>query len=128
MYYYTQMSVYNLGVVNSAQIHGGDNEPNDHMSCHMYNEGVARKSSNNVASHIMKTFKILSLLNDWQPGEELNIIFDTCLVQRQEQHNIETSSFSGANGILQKNIFSSLLCTPKTLQILSSMSSKHYIR
>ncbi len=53
-YHYTLMSVYNCVVINSVNIHEGDDEPKD-MHCHVYNEGVIGNSSNNFASLIMKT-------------------------------------------------------------------------
>ncbi len=77
------MSIYNLGIVNIAHIHQGDNEPKDHMHCHIYSEGVAGKGSNNVASLIMKTLDGLNLLHKDDCGGELNIIFDNCSGQNK---------------------------------------------
>ncbi len=83
-YYYTPMIVYNLGVVNSAHIHDGDEEPNDHMHCHVYDKGIAGKGSNNVASLIMKTLENLHHLKNDDSGGELNIVFDNCSGQNKK--------------------------------------------
>ncbi len=77
------MSVYNLGVVNSALIHDGDEEPMDHMHCHVYDEGIAGKGSNNIASFIMKTLKNLNLLKNDESGGELKFVFDNCSGQNK---------------------------------------------
>ncbi len=63
------MSVSNLDVLNSAHINEGDNEPKDHMNCHVYNECVSGKGSNNVASLSMETFESTGLLNNETTGE-----------------------------------------------------------
>ncbi len=76
------MSVYNLGIVNSAYINQEEDEPKDHMHSHLFVNDVAGQGSNNVASLIMKTLESLGLLNDEQPGAEQNIIFDNFLGQK----------------------------------------------
>jgi hypothetical protein len=61
-YYYSPLSVYNLGVVNHAYKYGRINSDGnvvykykEHMHAHVYHKGIAKKGSNNVASLIMKT-------------------------------------------------------------------------
>ncbi len=71
-YYYTPMSVYNPGVVNSAHIHDGDEDPKDYMHYHVYDEGITGKDSNSVASLIMKTLENLHLLENDDSSRELN--------------------------------------------------------
>ena len=81
-YYYSPLSIYNLGVVNHAHDYG-DGEIAAHMHCHVYHEGVAKKGANNVASLIVKTLRQLNLLRDNSMGKELNIIFDNCSGQNK---------------------------------------------
>ena len=76
-YYYSHMSVYNLGMVSHAHIvivNGVG--PKEHMHAHVYHEGVAKKGANNVVSLIMKTLNIAGLLSTNNPIGELNIIFN----------------------------------------------------
>ncbi len=61
-YYFTPLSVYNLGVVNCAHLYEGEPDPKDHMHCHVYNEGVASKGANNVASLILKTLSDANII------------------------------------------------------------------
>jgi hypothetical protein len=71
-YYYSPLSVYNLGVVNHA--HRYENrDVGKHMYAHVYHEGNGAK---NVASFIVKTLRQLNLLREDSVGGELNIIFD----------------------------------------------------
>ncbi len=56
-YYFTPLSVYNLGIVNCAHVHLGETVPKDHMHYHVYHEGIAIKEASNVASLILKTLR-----------------------------------------------------------------------
>jgi hypothetical protein len=38
-YYYSQLSLYNLGMVDQAH-NNGDGEFKDHLFCHVYHKGV----------------------------------------------------------------------------------------
>ncbi len=121
-YYYTPMSVYNLGVVNSGHLHDGENEPKDHMHCHVYDEGIAGKGSNNVASLIMKTLHDLKLLKNDESGGELNIFFANCSGQNKNNtvlklvpFLVEMEYFKGVNFVFL------VVDIQKTLQICSSM-------
>ncbi len=82
-YYFTPLSVYNLGVVNCAHIHSGETEPKDHMHCHLYHEGIASKGANNVASLILKTLTEIGVMREEEKGGELNIVFDNCSGQNK---------------------------------------------
>ena len=89
-YYYSPLSVYNLGVVNHAHKYGqinsdGNvrNEYKEHMHAHVYHEGVAKKGANNVASLIMKTLTDSNILRENDPGGELVIVFDNCSGQNK---------------------------------------------
>ncbi len=53
-YYYSPLSVYNLGVVNHAHVYN-DGRVSAHLHVHVYHEGVAKKGATNVTSFIMKT-------------------------------------------------------------------------
>ncbi len=53
-YYFSPLSIYNLGVVNHAHI-CDDGRVSEHLHCHVYTEGIGKKGANNVASLIMKT-------------------------------------------------------------------------
>ena len=61
MYFFSLLSVYNLGVVDN-----GHNYRNgivsQHMYAHEYNEGVGKKGANNVAPLINKTLRQLNIL------------------------------------------------------------------
>lgn len=60
-YYYSPLSVYNLGMVNHAHVYE-NGEIKEHMYAHVYHEGVGKKGANNVSSLIVKTLKKLNLL------------------------------------------------------------------
>ncbi len=61
-YYYSPLSVYNLGMVDHAHRYN-DGRVGEHLHCHVYHEGVGKKGANNVASSlIMKTLRELQLL------------------------------------------------------------------
>jgi hypothetical protein len=82
MYYFSPMSIYNLGVVDHAHVYN-DGQVSEHLHCHGYTEDVGKKGANNVASLIMKTLPKLNLLCEDSVGSELNIIFDNCSGQNK---------------------------------------------
>jgi hypothetical protein len=81
-YYYSPLSVYNLGIVNHAHV-CDDGRVTEHLHAHVYHEGVGKKGANNVASLIVKTLQQLNLLREDSAGGELNIIFDNCSGQNK---------------------------------------------
>jgi hypothetical protein len=81
-YYYSPLSVYNLGIVNHAHL-CDDGRVTEHLHAHVYHEGVGKKGANNVASLIVKTLQQLNLLREDSAGGELNIIFDNCSGQNK---------------------------------------------
>ena len=81
-YYYSPLSVYNLGMVDHAHRYN-DGRVAEHLHCHVYHEGVGKKGATNVASLIMKTLRELQLLREDAVGGELNIIFDNCSGQNK---------------------------------------------
>ncbi len=81
-YYYSPMSVNNLGMVDHAHVYT-DGTVSKHMHCHIYTVAVRKKGANNVASLIMKTLRHLNLLRDNEQGSELNIVFDNCCGQNK---------------------------------------------
>ena len=60
-YYFSPLSVYNLGMVDHAHVYD-DGRILEHMHCHIYNKGIAKKGANNVVSLIVKTLQQLNLL------------------------------------------------------------------
>ena len=82
MYYYSPMSIYNLGIVDHAHRYN-DGWVSEHLHCHVYHEGVGKKGANNVVLLIMKTLRELQLLRKDSVGGELNIIFDNCSGQNK---------------------------------------------
>jgi hypothetical protein len=81
-YYYSPLSIYNLGMVNHAHVYD-DGRVTEHLHVHVYHEGIGKKGANNVSSLIMKTLSDLNLLRDEEVGGELNIIFDNCSGQNK---------------------------------------------
>jgi hypothetical protein len=82
-YYFSPMSIYNLGVVDHAHVYD-DGQVSERLHCHVYTEGVGKKrGANNVASLIMKTLQKLNLLCKDSVGGELNIVFDNCSGQNK---------------------------------------------
>jgi hypothetical protein len=79
-YYFSPLSIYNLGVVHHAHIYN-DGWVSEHLHCHVYTEGVGKKDANNVASLIMKTLQKLNLLCKDSVGGELNIILIIALAK-----------------------------------------------
>ncbi len=81
-YYYSPLSVYNLGIVDHAHRYN-NGRVSEHLHRHVYHKGVGKKGANNVASLIMKTLRELQLLHEVSVGGELNIIFDNCSGQNK---------------------------------------------
>jgi hypothetical protein len=52
-YYFSPMSIYNLGVVDRAHVYN-DGWVSEHLHCHVYTKGIGKKGANNVALLIMK--------------------------------------------------------------------------
>jgi hypothetical protein len=96
-YYYSPMTVNNLGMVDHAHIYP-DRMVGDHMHRHVYTDAVGKKGANNVASLIMKTLRRLNLLCDDEQGSELNIVFDNCCGQKKK-HCVEASSMDSPVGV-----------------------------
>ena len=82
-YYYSPLSIYNLGVVDQANLQSDGEEAKDLMYCPMYHKGVGNKGGNNVVSLIHKTLRVMGLLQENDPGLELNIVFDNCSGQNK---------------------------------------------
>lgn len=76
-YYLTLLSIYKLGMVNQAHANE-DEKMENHLYAHVYHERVG-----SVSSLIVKTLKLLNLLNSSKPGGELNIVFDNCTGQNK---------------------------------------------
>ena len=81
-YYYSPLSIYNLGMVDQAH-NNGDGEFKDHLFCHVYHEGVGLKGANNVCLLIVKTLRLMDIMKQDDMGRDLNIIFDNCSGQNK---------------------------------------------
>ncbi len=96
-YYFSPLSVYNLGMVNHGHVYG-DGRVCKHMHCHVYQEGIGKKGANNVASLIVKTFWRLNLLHKDSVGDKLNIIFDNCSKQNKNNTVLKLAALFKATG------------------------------
>ncbi len=47
-YYFSPLSIYNLGVVDHTHIYN-DGWVSEHLYCHVYTDGIGKKGANNVA-------------------------------------------------------------------------------
>jgi hypothetical protein len=82
MYYYSPMTVNNLGMVDHAHKYPAGTV-GEHMNCHVYTNAIGKKGANNMASLIMKTLRHLNLLQNDSIGSKLNIVFDNCCGQNK---------------------------------------------
>ena len=103
-YYYSPLSIYNLGIVDHAHDYGGG-DIKEHLHCHVYHEGVGKKGANNVSSLIIKTLRDLNLLRNDEVGSELNIIFDNCSGQNKNNTVIKLAVWLSELGYFQKISF-----------------------
>ncbi len=87
-YYFTLLSVYNLGVVNCAHIHSEEAEPKDHMHCHVNHEGIASKGANNVASLILQILTEIGVMRG-RRGRWIVHCLQQLFRPKQEQHSFE---------------------------------------
>ena len=115
-YYYSPLSIYNLGMVDQAH-NNGNGELKDHLFCHVYHEGVGAKGANNVCSLIIKTLRLLGIMKEDDMGRELNIVFDNCSGQNKNNTVLKLLVWLTKMGYFQKVMFFSLLATQKNLLI-----------
>ena len=73
-YYYSPLSVYNLGAVNHAHVYE-DGRVDAHLHAHVYHEGVAKKGSNNVGSLLVKTLKDEEMIREGQVRRTKSVVF-----------------------------------------------------
>jgi hypothetical protein len=88
-------------MVDHAHVYN-DGRISEHMHCHVYNEAVAKKGANNVASLIVKTLRQLNLLRDDSAGGELNIIFDNCSGQNKNNTVLRLAAWLKQMGYFKK--------------------------
>ncbi len=100
-YYFSPMSIYNLGVANHAHVYD-DGQVSEHLHCHVYTEGISKKGANNVVSLIMKTLQKLNLLCKDSVGGELNIIFDNCSGQNKNNTVLKLPAWLMAMGYFKE--------------------------
>ena len=103
-YYYSPLSIYNLGIVDHAHDYGGG-DIKEHLHCQVYHEGVGKKGANNVSSLIIKTLRDLNLLRNDEVGGELNIIFDNCSGQNKNNTVIKLAVWLSELGYFEKISF-----------------------
>lgn len=100
-YYYTPLTVNNLGVVNHAHVHQ-DKSVSSHLHAHVYNEAEGKKGANNVASLVVKTLVDENVIRDDEKGGELNIIFDNCAGQNKNNTVLKLVPWLIEMGYFQK--------------------------
>jgi hypothetical protein len=100
-YYFSPMSVYNLGVVNHAHVYN-DGWTSEHLHSHVYTEGIGKKGANNVASLLLKMLQKLNLLCKDSVGSELNIFFDNCSSQNKNNIVLKLLAWLMAMGYFNK--------------------------
>jgi hypothetical protein len=100
-YYFSPMSVYNLGVVNHAHVYD-DGQVSERLHCHVYTKGVSKKGASNVALLIMKTLQKLNLLCTDSVGGELNIVFDNCSGQNKNNAVLKLPAWLMAIGYFKE--------------------------
>ena len=96
-YYYSPVGMYTCGVVNKGHLNN-DGTVGEHMHAHVYHEGTENKCSNNVASLIMKTLRIMDIIRDTEVGGELNIFFDNCSSQNKNSTVLKLMVWHGEMG------------------------------
>ena len=112
-YYYSPLSVYNLGVVNHAHLY--DNGIiTEHMHCHVYNEGVGKRAQ------IMLRHWLLRRYDSWIFSEMIQLAVSVILFLTTALDKTKTiQSWSLRHGYGRWDIskrlilFSSLLVTQK---------------
>lgn len=90
-YYYNPLNLEGYGFVDVSRgtpVTQGKKEEADHLYFHCYREGEGAKGANCVASMIMKSLRLIGLLQvdgEGKPlaGKELNIIMDNCVGQNK---------------------------------------------
>jgi hypothetical protein len=78
VYYFSNLTGYNFGVVNHAHEYNDGREPSCHMHAHVYHEGVGKKGANAVASLFIKSLKKWNIIREGQVGGHLVCAFDNC--------------------------------------------------
>ena len=86
VYYFSLLSIYIFGIVNF-------DAEKDHLTAYCYDEGVARKGGNNVASLLVKHLRNTVILDSQRPIKELNIIMDNCAGQNKNKMVIRLIAF-----------------------------------
>ena len=100
-YYYSPLSIYNLGMVDQAH-NSGNVELKDHLFCHVYHEGAGAKGANNVCSLIIKTLRLLGIMKEDDMGRALNIVFDNCSGQNKNNTVLKLLVWLAEMGYFQK--------------------------
>ncbi len=83
VYYFSPMTVNNLGMVDNAHKYPPSRTVSGYMHCHVYTDAIRRKCVNKMASVIVKTLRHLNLLPNNEHSSELNILFDNCCSQNK---------------------------------------------
>jgi hypothetical protein len=107
-YYFSPMSVYNLGAVGHAHVYD-DGWVSEHLHCHVFTEGIGKKGASNAALLIMKTLQKLNLLCKDSIGGELNIIFDNCSGQNKNNTVLKLPAWLMAMGYFKEIHFNILV-------------------
>jgi hypothetical protein len=126
-YYFSQLSIDNLGVVNHAHVYN-DGCVSVHLHCHVYHEGVGKNGTNNCALLIIKMLRQLNLLHEDSVGGELNVIFNNCLGQNKINTVLRLAAWLIAMGSFKEvNFIFSLSAIQKNTadHLFNSLKNKH---
>ncbi len=120
-YYFSPMSIHNLGVVNHAHVYN-NGQVNEHLHCHVYTKGIGKKGANNVVSLIMKTLQKLNLLRKDLIGGELNIIFDKCSSQNKNNTVLKLPAWLMAMGYFKEMHLFSLWSATRKMRLTACLT------
>ena len=103
-YYYSPLSIYNLGVVNHAYQYGENDDKTikAHMHAHVYHEGIAKKGAKKVVSLILKTLVDSGILGEDQIWGELALIFYNCSDQNKNNTVLKRVTYLTELGYFKK--------------------------
>ena len=87
-YYFPPLKISVFGIVDCS-IFGGK------LSAHVYDEVVAKKGGNNVASMLINEFKRLNIMREYETGKELTIVMDNCSGQNKNQMVLRLANYLG---------------------------------
>ena len=85
-YYFSPLKINVFGIVDCS-VFGGK------LSAHVYDEGVAKKGGNNIASMLINEFKRLNIMREHETGKELTIVMDNCSGQNKNRMVLRLANY-----------------------------------